>query len=354
LRLRVNADYKLNDDVVVGFGLQTQSKNDSGNVTMSKDTAGTNGATTTNGYFENFTAYINKAYIGWTPVPGVSLTGGKFTNPMYTSDLVYDPDINPAGFSERIDFHKFLELGGLEMSLVGLQGSVSDMTESGTYSTANLGNRKSTDGWIFHEQLIIAGNVAEGVKLTVAPGFYCTNNGEGQSSAAGNGEENKVNADQLLKGLKIITAPGDVSFKVGAAPVKVLWDFAYNTDAAGRIAAYGGSDTVTAYNPTGTDKLAWLAGLQYGENKKKGDWSLLANWRVVGSAAVDSSINDSDWSLSRTNMQGPKGGFVYNVGDAFTVAATYYLGNNIRKELTTSPANANSVRVLQIDASVKF
>jgi polyhydroxyalkanoate synthesis regulator phasin len=381
LRLRVNADYKLNDDVTAGFGLQTQSKNDSGNVTMSKDSA------SGNGYFENYSVFINKAYIGWTPVAGVNLTGGKFTNPIYTTDLVYDPDINPAGFAERIDFHKFLELGGLELSLVGLQGSVSDQTES------SASTRAATDGWIFHTQLIAAADIAEGVKLTVAPGYYCTNDGTGQSATAGGGETNAVLAVSQLKGLKIITAPGDVSFKLFGKPSKVMWDFAYNNDAAGRIAAYNASagttsttaaitaaqftagaattlpvtttttgatsqanvDSLTpAYNPTGTDKLAWLAGFQFGENKKKGDWSLLANWRVVGSAAVDSSINDSDWAVSRTNMQGPKGSFTYNVGDAFTIAASYYLGNNIRKELNVSPANGNSIRVLQIDASVKF
>ena len=38
LRLRVNADYKLNDDFFAGFGLQTTQNNDSGNQTMGDGT----------------------------------------------------------------------------------------------------------------------------------------------------------------------------------------------------------------------------------------------------------------------------------------------------------------------------
>lgn len=347
LRLRVNADYRLSDNVIAGFGLQTQSKNDSGNATLAKDTAGGNG------YYENYTAFISKAYLGWTPLEGVALTGGKFANPMYTTDMFWDADINPAGFAERIDFHKFLNLGGLELSLVGLQGSVSDQAE-------NNSGRAGRDGWVFQTQLIAAGNLFEGVKLTVAPGLYFTNGGQGQSAAAGAGEANAIAAAQQLRGLKILNTPGDVAFKVAGAPTKFFWDFAYNADAGDRAAAYNNSDTVRLYNPTGTDKMAFLAGLQYGENKKKGDWSVTGSYRQIGAAAVDSSINDSDWALSRTNMAGPKLSFVYNIGDAFTLGASYYIANNLRSDLNDvvgankTPVDGNSVRVLQIDGVVKF
>lgn len=61
MRLRINGDYKVSDNFSAGFGLQTMSKNDSGNQTLSD---------TTNGSHENYTAYVNKAYVGWAPVNG--------------------------------------------------------------------------------------------------------------------------------------------------------------------------------------------------------------------------------------------------------------------------------------------
>ncbi len=418
LRLRVGADYKLSDNFFAGFGLQTEQKSDSGNQTM----AGGNGSSVTGtsaagDYGQNYSVFINKAFIGWTPVPGVTLVGGKQVNPMYTTDLVWDADINPTGFSERVDLHKFLNLGPLELSLVGLQFIVSDGNESLTSGKTNR------DGWIYHTQLVAGLNVAEGVKLTVAPGFYNSNAAQ-MVGDGGNEAGFGAGTSTGLQGLKIITAPGDVSFKIAGKPVKFQWDLAYNKDGSDRNALYtvksattatapvssvytvfdtatstfssvsdannharavgsagpaGGTTfvvaqttkgnassgtTAAAVSPThaGTDDLAYLVGFQIGENKKKGDWSLLANYRQVGLSAVDPNVNDSDWSLSYTNMAGFKVGFFYNLGDATTIGTSFYSANNLRKDLglgyaltNSGPGSiSNSVQVLQVDLSVKF
>jgi len=353
LRLRVNSDYKLNDNFFAGFGLQTEQKNDSGNQTMAN--AREAGANTDAGsdYFGNYNIYINKAFIGWNVVPGATVIGGKQVNPFYTTDLVWDADINPTGFTQTVDIHKFLELGGLELSLRSGQLIVSDSANESANAAGRNANR---DAWIYVNQLVATVPVMDGVKLTVAPGFYCSNGAA--TTGNGNGEANPAGGATALEGLKIITAPGDVSFKLAGLPVKTQWDFAYNQDATDRSKNYN-----VNIAPSGTDKLAWLAGFQVGENKKKGDWSVLANYRQVGLSAVDPNINDSDWALSYTNMSGFKAGFVYNLGDAATIATTYYSANNLRKDLGvggTAPGSAtpgsvmNSVQVLQVDVSVKF
>ena len=340
VRLRINGDYKVSDNFFAGFGLQTTSKNDSGNQTL---------ADTTNGYHENYTPYISKAYVGWVPTPGVTLTGGKFSNPFYTTDLVWDADINPAGLTERIDFHNFLNLGGLELSLVAGQLSVSDNKE---YNTNLASKDFARDGWVYMTQLVAAAEVASGVKVTVAPGFYCTNSGSLTSTKPGDGEINTLLAPKGLDGLKLVLAPGDVSFNVAGIKTKAVWDFSYNLAANKRLPAYAAYTGTTT--PSDEDKYAYLGGFVLGENKKKGDWSLLANWRRVGLTAVDSSINDSDWALSRTNMQGYKGSYVYNLGDATTLGASYYRANNIRPTVNFGPADSNTVWVWQLDLVVKF
>lgn len=374
LRLRVNADYKVSDDFFAGFGLQTTQNNDSGNQTMAGGAAGD--------YFQNYGVFISKAFLGWTPVPGVTLIGGKQVNPFYTTDLVWDADINPTGFTERVDLHKFFGLGGLELSLVAGQLVVSDNAESANYTANGTTTRnQSRDGFIFQTQLIAAAEVAEGVKVTIAPGYYCTNNGFAGNNGGGEsnwtnpagaaGVANNIAGSRTLSALSVILLPGDVSTTIAGLKTKFLWDAAYNTDGFKRNSLYTNSATVAggAILNNASDRRAWMAGFQVGENKKKGDWSLSANYRQVGASAVDPNINDSDWALSYTNMQGPKVGFQYNLGDATTIGATYYYADNMRKDLgvlgnntmqagvsgtNTAVSGANSVQVLQLDVQVKF
>ncbi len=429
VRLRINADYKVNDDFFAGFGLQTEQKNDSGNQTMAGG-FGSNGAQTVkngslnlpNGtssagdYHQNYPIYISKAFLGWNPIPGVTVIGGKQVNPFYTTDLVWDADINPTGFTERVDLHKFLELGPLELSLVGGQFVLSDNNEN------NATGKTNRDAFAYQTQLIAAMNVAEGVKVTVAPGFYCTNAANVAGDAGGelNSQAWAFTGANQTNGLKVLLAPGDVSFKVAGLPVKLNWDVAYNRDGTDRshlyadtttytyntikatatstaVPAAGGTPTITATTATSTqtstsskgigdvlngeivtglksaattanttfktssaDNWAYLLGFQVGENKKKGDWSMLANYRQVGLSAVDPNINDSDWALSNTNMAGYKAAFVYNLGDATTIGLTYYAADNLRKNLgawanTYGPGSTkSSVNVIQLDAVVKF
>jgi len=393
LRLRVNADYKLADDFFAGFGLQTESKSDSGNQTMAGGAGTTAGQNSSSGdYFQNYSLFINKAFIGWSGIPGVTIVGGKQPNPLYTTDLVWDADINPTGITEKIDFHKFADLGPLELSLVGGQFVVSDNNEGAATPAFPGSGKTNRDAIIYHTQLVAGLKLTDDVKVTVAPGYY-TSNGAAVTGDGG-GEANWIswypnagaaanNGVDQLRGLKIYTAPGDVSFKVAGKPAKVLWDLAWNADATNRNNLYKGvTSTASTTNPvpatpttamtgvgaaTGAnltyadrDSLAYLIGFSIGENKKKGDWSLLANYRQVGLSAVDPNINDSDWALSYTNMAGYKVGFLYNLGDATTIGSSFYSANNLRTDLggglsgVGPGSRVNAVQVLQVDLSVKF
>jgi len=378
LRLRINGDYQLNDNFFAGFGLQTENKPDSGNQTMA-DT----GTATPGGGFQNYNIYVSKAFIGWRPINSVTLIAGKQVNPFYTTDMVWDADINPTGFTQRVDLHKLLDLGGFEASLVAGQFVLQDNLEYNPVTTAGTSEADARDAFLYQIQLQLVAPIADGVKLTVAPGVIFNNGATVNPGAAAlNANESSVTlspaggtaGQRTLDGQTYIVAPGDVAFTVAGMKSKVLWDFSYNVQGEDRW-----NTLVDVYNPAGTlvtaataftkdgalaqrgqasssDKTAFLAGFQLGENKKKGDWSLLANYRYVGAVSVDPNINDSDWALSKLNMHGPKVAFGYNLGDATTLTLSYYSGNNIRKNLnsTVGALDRNSVQVLQLDASVKF
>jgi len=163
--------------------------------------------------------------------------------------------------------------------------------------------------------------------------------------------------------LHILTAPGDISFKLGGLKSKLYWDFAYNLGGRQRF-----EDIYQLFNPAANqfryserDGAAWLVGLQFGELKKKGDWQINANYREVGIASIDPNLNDSTWALGRVNQRGFKLGLAYQIADPVVLSVTGYLSWNLNEDLvggraTNAPnvADSNAVQVLQVDLAVKF
>jgi Putative porin len=166
--------------------------------------------------------------------------------------------------------------------------------------------------------------------------------------------------------LFVVQAPGDITVKVGKIPVKFYWDFAYNFDGGKRFSLLGtagqrmttgtlfngtslnaGSLVITqrdgtnpttfpfaglysevvtdshgnviAYKnlaqPSDKDKMAWLLGLQVGDNKKAGDLSAYVDYRQIGIAAVDPNLSFDDAMIGRLNFRGFGFGIAYNVTD---------------------------------------
>jgi len=169
-RLRLNADVQLGPDWFAGVQLQTGQTSDSGNQTYS---AG----------FNNDPIFISRAYFGWQN-DWLKVIVGKQANPFYTTDLVWDPDINPAGFTETLSITKLFggsagpsgdgkESKGVapshsnpwDVTLVAGQFIFGDNNEF-----ANTGDL-SSDPWIFDEQLIVKYNFNKDTSVTVAPGF---------------------------------------------------------------------------------------------------------------------------------------------------------------------------------------
>lgn len=358
-RLRLNADFKLGANLFGGVQLQTGQAADSANQTFS-------------GGFANYNIYISRAYLGWKALDGLTFIAGKQANPFYTTDLVWDGDVNPDGLVERVEFHKFVSgKQPLELTLVAGQFFFYDNNEDA------LGGDASTDVWLFAGQLIGSYSFSKDVKLTVAPGYMV------YTAGRLTGMQNETpfnNTDTVVTGasrnLSIITAPGDLSFKVADIKIKILWDFAYNTqgnkrgteiygmkgdlrkvkNSKGETVGYTGASTLTS-----RDNIAWLAGVQIGENKKKGDFSVFANYRQTGLTSVDPNLNDSDFAFGQLNTQGIKVGASYNLTDSCVIALTYYDARALRKDVIGGQATRDnklayldSVKIFQADLNIKF
>jgi len=96
-RLRLGLRGILADDWVFGVRLETGTNPRSSNVTFGDDSGGGNGpfAKNSDGIF------VGQAYLSYKGFKDITLTAGKMPNPMVSTLMVWDPDINPEGLAEQ-------------------------------------------------------------------------------------------------------------------------------------------------------------------------------------------------------------------------------------------------------------
>jgi len=259
-RLLIGGNFKLTDGLSAGVELSTQSAPNQRYVT-----AGQAGS--------DYTLGLSKAFIGWNPSKEFSVTAGRQSIPFYSTEMVWDNDVRLDGVTEKIDLGALLGLGnGLHLHFISGQfigGNNLSLNAPAAVSSA--------DSWLIQSQLKAVADLG-GAKLTFAPGFQWSN-----SETAGNGTGG-VNAN-ALSNLSVILAPGDISFDLAGTKAKFLWDFAYNFGPDSRLGA-----DISATQ----DKMAWLLGIQIGENKNKGDFSVFGNYREIGAGALNTYYSDSE------------------------------------------------------------
>ena len=392
-RLRLNADFKLGPNWFGGVELQTAQASDSGMQTFE------------NG-FDDYNIFISKAYLGWNATDWLTITAGKVPNPFYTTELVWDSDINPTGLTQSFALHK-LWAGDPESASSGYakdgksaaaakpsepkfelflnagQFIFDDNLEGGGRDNATRDNDATTDAYLFQTQLVASYKLTKDVKLTVAPGWLTYINGSLSGLSNANSFNDNGTVSGATRNLNILLLPGDVSFKVGGVKAKFFWDFAYNIEGRKRtndiydlftLGALGDDAEAEVDDVDGTvdiddkdfqhslqDDFAYHVGVQLGENKKKGDYSLLSSWRQTGIGAVDPNLNDSDFAGAELNTRGVRTSLAYNFTDFLVGAVTYGYAWNLRDDLAggeatggNAIADANAFHLFQVDFNLKF
>src|SRR5580704_4429762 len=377
-RLRLSADFKLEGNFFGGVQLGTSDNRASD----------TKNATYTGGY-DNYNIYITRAFMGWNPMPGLTFIAGKQPNPFYTTDLIYDPEIDPTGLVERIDFDKLFNLSfGEPVVADGKEGkapaapapapgvSLELALIAGQFifenNNADSGNTQlKWDAYQFQQQLLARLHIGDKLTITVAPGFLADNDasvGATAVSAHGtlfppsttslNGGQPQNNSQPFpvtQRDLFILLAPGDITYKIFNKPLSLYWDFAYNTLGVDRFNKdYGplfahyffvGKSATPSFSdrwqPSLSDNLAWLVGLRFGENKKAGDFSISADYRQVGISSLDPNINNSNFALSNLNSEGWEFNAAYNFTDFLTGVLTFYYSEALTKNLYGGFATGN-------------
>jgi len=387
-RLRLTLDFKLQGNFFGGVMLATSDNR----------AADTKNATYTGGY-DNYGIWVARAFMGWNPIPGLTFIGGKQANPFYTTDLVYDPDIDPQGLVERVDFDKFFNMtfgepvvaegkegkapppppppaNSLELALIAGQFVFNN-------NNANSGSTQlKWDAYAFQEQLLARLHIGDKLTITEAPGFLAYNSASsgglpgphgtiippatvqgqtfdqtttGTPVTFGDTLANSQPFPVTQRDLNIILAPGDITYKIFGKPLSLYWDFAYNFTGDDRFnKVYGplfthyrfiGRSSTPTFSgrasPSFSDNAAWLVGLKYGENKKAGDFSISADYRQQGISSIDPNVNNSNFALSNLNSQGWEFNLAYNFTDFLTGVLTLYYSHALHPNLYGGYATGN-------------
>lgn len=356
-RVRVNADYAFTDNLSAGLTLETeQGRADSSNSDLA-DAA-----------WQKESVGLSRIVITYKPWSWAQVDLGKIKNPFYTTDLIWDGDINPAGVAEQIDFAKAFDLGDFGVKVVA--GQFAYQANANNPFTGGGSDESSSSPWLFEQQVQLGYKFNKDVSVKVAPGFMTWTDG---NIPATTGMENGYSGDNATQNLNVILIPGEVAWKAWDQPFKFYWDAAYNVTGKDRIQdtylnPSGGTGTLTTLTNAGTnnvgtelgDNVAWLAGISVGQLKKKHDWMAEVNFRQIGLGAIDPNLTDSDFAFKRPSSQGVKVGVGYAFTDFLYGNIAYFETWDYKSNLVGNAApiaqggQLGGARILQIDATLKF
>jgi hypothetical protein len=340
-RVRLGLEAKAGDFIA---GLRLASGDSSGN---------TADAASTNTTFDNFSAKkpinLDMAYItyapDWIPSGDFSITAGKMENPFWETDMVFDGDITPEGFSQKVgyDLHPDLALfANMGQWILG---------ENNT--TATGPNRVGEDQFMFGFQVGHRWKIVpKKWELKQALGFY-DYYGLKNLPAATKTFTGGVNNNTLasLNGNSVYAHSYNVlalnnELKIGyweKLPIRLQGELIHNL-ASG------------AYLTDG-----YKLGFVLGEAKKRGNWQIGYWFERLDADATLSMFADSDFGFGGTGGEGHIIKAGYALSDWATLNLAYWNVQAINAIINngTSGAQNNSDAIhqtqrFQFDINMKF
>jgi hypothetical protein len=397
-RLRLGLRGTLADDWFFGIRLETSQNPRSTNVTFGDDTSSSSAGG--GGPFAKGSDGINvgQAYLGYKGFKDITLTIGKIQNPLVTTLMTWDADINPEGVAEQWKHSFDLSFGGggttgaaasyskdgksvaatetsepfkLKIDLfanfaqfvyddtnpenpLGPRGTVKQPGQSGSQLIPN------TDAFMLAWQVGARFTFPHNIYAQIAPTLYnYTGNGDTFNIHFQGGDPTLSNSASLaqnqtgINSLLVFDMPMEIGWKLGELPMRVFGDFAVNLEGGDRATAAG-------HSTKGDQRYAYQVGLGIGQLKVKNDWQLNVFWQHTEQYALDPNLVDSDLFDSRVNMQGIGVQAGYALSDAVIFNLTYGYGTRSDTSLGTGGTGDIGINPLdryqlfQADLNVRF
>jgi hypothetical protein len=378
-RLRLGLRGILADDWFFGIRLETSQSARSTNVTIADDTSTSSGGG--GGPFAKGSDGINvgQAYFGYKGFKDITLTVGRMPNPLISTLMVWDSDINPEGLAEQWK-HTFT-FGG-----TSAESETASYTKDGValpaakkksegsnlkievfvnlgqfvYDDANPENPigpspkriPNTDAFLLAWQVGAKFSFPKTLYAQIAPTFYNYTGAGDTFNTFFRGDttaQNQTGVNSLL----VFDIPAEVGWKLGDLPMRLFADFAVNLDGDGRATAAGHPDK-------GDQRYAYQVGVGIGQLKKKRDWQLNVFWQRQDQYSVDPNLVDTEFWDSKLNLQGVGVTVGYMLSDAVWVQLLYGYAERADHSLGTAGFGDIAINPLknfqlfQVDLNVKF
>ncbi|SDX45210.1 putative porin [Lysobacter enzymogenes] len=341
------------------------------------------------GNLSKYSLWLDRAYVRLKPTAWLSADIGRTPNPFWTSELLFDNDLNfdgvaaQASFRHSSDFKSFVNVGAFPVF----------NTDFDFGSTQELDKESSRDKWLYGAQAGFDWAFADDMSLKAGLGYFLFDKLNGQFSSPCLAPTSKDVCDTDLSRPQfqqfgntmfsirnIVPAQGapngpqlqyfGYASEFGVAnlhaaleiarfdPVKIVIeaDVVKNLKYdAKRIRALGPLNNFKpTFDPAATGvfdggDMGYYINLLVGQPKieKAWDWNASIGYKRLESDAVPDAFTDSDFHLGGTNARG------FIVGGALGLARNTWLGLRwlSANEVTGQPY---SVDVVQLDLNTQF
>ena len=410
LRLRFGAEANLGEGFTAGLRFATGESNSPTSPNQSLGLAGSGQG----GNFSKYAIWIDRGFLKYEtgseappaqhpqpkgkelsappaepPVRKLAITLGRFDNPFFATEAMWDEDVGFDGIAGQVkygvtkNFTPFLTLGAFPIFNTDLN-----------FSSIRPDKFKSEDKWLYAGQLGFDWQPHKDFTVKVGGAYYVFDRIAGKLSDpftpltaqdAGNTDGSRpafAQKGNTYRALRNIVPTADNNFGTTnqfqyfglATPFRVLAltgkldytryepftitvfgeylkNLAFQRDAISALAINNrAANSVTGR--TGVfdgGNTAWIMGLRLGHPTldKRWDWNATFNYRYVESDAVVDGFADSDFGGGGTNVQG------YVIGGALALGARVSLGLRwmSANEIAGPPLKADT---LQVDVSGKF
>jgi len=359
VRARLGMLAKVSDDWSAGVRLATGTTSDrvSTNQTMGQD-------------FNKYQFLVDRAYVKYDPVEWMSVTGGRVPNPWFSTDLVWDEDLNFEGVAATFkpsfangDFRPFLTIGAFPLR------------EDGPPSKSSR--------WLRGAQLGAKWQLMPNSRLSFGVALYDYENLEGRPETQANYQSYQLGGSATYGQYEYgsgLRQKGNTLFDTAyQSDTNSIWGLAskfrpINLTASLDLAHFDPVHVVltadyvknTAFDRSEIQRRTGVAltdGKDYGylfklavgmpKLEKRHDWQGSFAYRYLGSDATVDAFTDSDFGLGGTNLKGYQLGLNYGVDQNAWLSLRWMSAQSI-ESFSLDPAHRFGVDLLQADVNVRF
>ncbi|MEO8007076.1 MAG: putative porin [Betaproteobacteria bacterium] len=361
------------DDFFYGLRLDTGTYGRSAWVTMADDNSAASTGKASQSNKTSDAIAVGLAFIGWKPTDWMQIVAGRQSNPLFTSSMMWDPDINPEGLTEKFSYKLgdnatlFATAGQYLYTQIGKR--------SGAWTGAKLDNPSlglgsSQSAMLFAYEVGGAYKFSADASAKAAVNYYkyrltqddtvFNTDFQGTGGSA---------ADLGIRNLQVVEIPLEVRFPVASMSGAVFGEYAWNIDGRNRAA-------LSATPQNDGENKAMMIGLSLassgvpqglgqgptlGSSAKKGTWEVRTYYQRTQQFALDQNMLDSDF-FERTNMAGYFLAGAYSPANGIITTLRYGNAKRINDTMGTGGFNddsadvgtINKYQLIQADLTLKF